>query len=285
MRFRETAISTQDEGVSRASFRALGVCLALSVHALPVVDRVQAQGRPPEERSLAASLLAVSVPGPVAPFRPSPDTITPGQAVRFELDFAGDLATGAPTGEVNTIVLGVRSESQATGEHGLLRRGAGLVGARAGFRVGEHDANQPLSAWEIYFGGRNLITRHGLSFMDAGLELAIGWGNLGYEKRASLGFRAPIELVHEGSRARATLFVVPTMAWGRLRTRACEDLGPGDDCGDLGFQVATGRSLFLLAGGAGITIVPARLSVNVGIQRLFALGEESRLWIGTAWTH
>ena len=115
-------------------------------------------------------------------------------------------------------------------------------------------------------------------------DLVVGWGNLAVDTRASVGFRIPIEWVGESRHGRITVFAAPSVAWGHIRVRPCEDRGPGDNCGDLGMQVAPGRTRFLLAGGTSVTVLPARLSVVAGVQRLFAKEEESRIWIGTAWT-
>jgi hypothetical protein len=49
-------------------------------------------------------------------------------------------------------------------------------------------------------------------------------------------------------------------------------------------QAVVGRTRFLIAGGASLSVLPARLSVVAGVQRLFAKQEETRVWIGTAWT-
>ena len=269
--------------------RCSGLASALAVTAMCILlnhlpNALHAQERSSTDRSLSASLLAVSIPGPVAPFTTGDGSGIGAHATRFEVDY-GRVMLGDRIG-VNhqLVVLGMRSESQASDRNGVRMRGSGVVGGRLGLRAGDRGDAQAISAWEIYFGGRNLLAPGQPGWLDAGLEVAIGWGNLGFGKRASLGFRAPIELVHESRQARTTVFLVPGMAWGHIRTRSCEDYGPGDNCGDLGVQLAAGRTRFLLGGGAGITILPTRLSIVGGVHRLFAVGEDTRLWLGMAWT-
>lgn len=257
---------------------ATGILLAQAPGSL------DAQERSSTDRSLSASLLAVSIPGPVAPFMAADGSGTGAHATRFEVEYGRVMPGGRIGGDGEMVVLGVRSESQASDRSGVRMRGSGVVGGRLGLRAGERGDAQAISAWEIYFGGRNLIVPGKPGWIDAGLEVAVGWGNLGFGKRASLGFRVPIEMVHESRQARTTVFLVPGMAWGHIRTRSCEDYGPGDNCGDLGVQLAAGRTRFLLGGGAGITIRPSRLSIVGGVQRLFAVGEDTRLWLGMAWT-
>jgi len=155
---------------------------------------------------------------------------------------------------------------------------------RVGVRAGERAEAQPLSALELYIGVRTMAFLDEPSLPDVGIDLVAGWGNLGVDTRASLGFRVPIEMVRETKHGRLTVFAAPTMAWGHIRVRPCDDDGPGDNCSDLGVQAVFGRTRFLMAGGASLSVLPARLSVVAGVQRLFAKQEETRVWIGTAWT-
>lgn len=279
-----SSIYNPREGERYSWFRRRFAATMLCAIAVQAPAALHAQARSPTDRSLTASLLAVSIPGPVAPFTAGADSGAAAQATHFEIDYGRVMPGDLIGGDHQVVVLGVRSESQATDRDGVRVRGSGVVGARLGLRAGDRGDAQAISAWEVYFGGRNLITSAKPEWLDAGLEVAVGWGNLGLGQRASLGFRAPIELVHEVRQARATVFLVPGMAWGHIRTRSCEDNGPGDNCGDLGVQLAAGRTRFLLGGGAGVTLLPSRLSIVAGVQRLFAVGEETRLWMGVAWT-
>ena len=251
---------------------------------LAAAGALHAQDRSPTDRALGASLLAVSVPGPSAPLWTLRDSSRGKTAARVEVAY-GRAFTGNRIGGVQpTVVFGLRGESQHRDSAGRYVRGATVYGLRAGVRANERTSVQPLSAVELFAGVRSMAFLDKPYFPDVGLDVVAGWGNLGVDRRASLGLRVPIEMVAESRHGRVTLFAAPTMAWGQLRVRSCEDRGPGDNCGDLGLQAAVGRTRFLLAGGASVSVLPARLSVVGGVQRLFARDEETRGWIGSAWT-
>ena len=259
--------------------------LLIGLASVSAVAQLPAQDRTPTDRSLGASLLAVSVPGPSAPLWQLRDT-SRKEAAKTRLEaIYGRAVTGDRIGGVQpTVVLGLRYEEQTRDSAGHVNRGAGVTGARIGLRAGDRADNQPLSALELYIGGRNMAFLDKPYLPDVGIDFVVGWGNLGVDTRASMGFRVPIELVGENKYGRFTLFAAPSMAWGHIRVRSCEDRGPGDNCGDLGMQAVFGRTRFLLAGGTSLTVLPTRLSIVAGVQRLYAKGEESRIWIGTAWT-
>jgi hypothetical protein len=258
------------------------VALALAV-LLPVAA-LRAQDRSPTDRSLGASLLAVSIPGPSAPVWDIRDTSKSRTKARLEVNY-GRAFTGDHIGGVQpTVVLGLRSESQSRDSAGKKLGGAEVAGVRLGVRAGEHAETQPISSLELYLGARSMGFLDQPYLPDIGLDVVAGWGNMGVDTRASLGLRVPIEMVAQSSWGRVTLFAAPTVAWGRVGVRACEDRGPGDNCGDLGLQAVFGRTRFLIAGGASMSVLPARLSISAGVQRLYAKHEEPRVWFGTAWT-
>lgn len=257
--------------------------VALSLSCVPGVA-LRAQNRSPTDRSLGASLLAVSVPGPSAPLWTLVDSSPSRTHAHLEAVY-GRAVTGDRVGGVQpTVVLGLRGESQTRDSAGHYQRGAAVVGVRVGIRAGERSAAPPISALELYVGGRSMSFLDKPYLPDIGVDLVTGWGNLGIDTRASLGLRVPIEMVAQSRYGRVSLFAAPTMAWGHLRIRPCEDRGPDDNCGDLGMQAVFGRTRFLLAGGASVSLLPARLSITVGAQRLYARDEETRIWIGTSWT-
>lgn len=262
-----------------------GAALAgLAALSLLLCAPLRAQDRSPTDRSLGASLLAVSVPGPSAPLWALGDSSPSRTRARIEAVY-GRAVVGDRVGGVQpTVVLGLRGESQTRDSAGNYQRGAAVVGARVGIRAGDRAAAQPISALELYVGGRSMSFLDRPYLPDIGVDLVTGWGNLGVDTRASLGLRVPIEMVAQSRYGRVTLFAAPTMAWGHIRVRSCEDRGPGDNCGDLGMQAVFGRTRFLLAGGGSVSLLPARVSVTLGAQRLYARDEETRIWIGTSWT-
>lgn len=268
----------------RGAMRRMATALpAVALIAAPLAT-IAAQDRSPTDRSLGASLLAVSVPGPSAPLWTLRDSAPSATHARIEASY-GRAFTGGHIGGVQpTVVLGLRGESQSRDSAGNYQRGATVVGMRVGVRAGERAEAQPISALELYFGARSMSFLDKPYLPDIGIDLVAGWGNLGVDTRASLGFRVPIEMIGESRYGRVTLFAAPSVAWGHIRVRSCEDRGPGDNCGDLGMQAVLGRTRFLLAGGASLSVLPARLSITAGVQRLYARDEESRVWIGTSWT-
>src|SRR5688500_12316296 len=92
--------------------RQLALVLAggLAVHVgAPAID---AQGRSATDRSLSASLLSVSIPGPVAPYTTAVDSGSAAHAVRFEIDYGRVIPGQRIDGLPQVVVLGVRSESE-----------------------------------------------------------------------------------------------------------------------------------------------------------------------------
>lgn len=257
---------------------------ALVLGGMAPVAAIPAQDRSPTDRSLGASLLAVSLPGPSVPRLRRPDSTKSESVVRFEATY-GRAFTGGQIGGVQPmVVLGIRGEQQKRDSDGNYEGGPNAVGGgRVGIRAGERAEEQPISAIELYVGVRNITIRKP-SLPDVGIDLVAGWGNIGVDTRGSIGLRVPIEMVSETKHGRLTVFAAPTIAWGHIRVRPCEDRGPDDNCGDLGIQAVLGRRRFLIAGGASLSVLPARLSVVAGVQRLFARQEETRVWIGTVWT-
>jgi hypothetical protein len=180
-----------------------------------------------------------------------------------------------------TLVIAVRAEEMTQQSTGPT---AGVLGARVGLRADDPTSSLSITSVEVYFGGRTMRQRGPGAGAEAGFDLLFGWGGIGTDTRASFGLRAPLELVAQGAGTRFTLFAAPAMAFGHLRFRACEDRGPDDNCGDLGVQLALGRGRFVAAGGASLTVLAANLSIAGGVQRLFAVGETERIWVGAAWT-
>jgi hypothetical protein len=268
---------------------------------LPVVagllaaNALNAQHHTPTDRSLSTSLFAVSVPGPSAPLWTTPDSMKGGEGTRWEISYGRAARPTAFAGEASTLVIGVRAEQQSreriqieglTDPDTSTRRPltAGVAGFRVGLRADERLRSSPIGSIEGYVGGRTLAYTRNSNVPDFGFELVAGLSNFVEDLRGQLGFRFPLELVRETRHRRYTLFAVPTMAWGHIRMRGCEDMGPGDNCGDLGIQLAFGRTRFFAAGGASISVLPSRVSLSGGVQRMLAAGESARLWAGTSWT-
>lgn len=251
------------------------VCLALSARA------AAAQWRSPTDRSLGASLLAAALPGPSTPIWTSGDSTRVASAVRLDVHYGGTLSRDAFAPRP-MMILGIREEEQqrdsATG------LAAVIIGARLGLRTGDAVRRQPVGAAEGYLGFRTMGHVDGATRPDVGADLVLGLGGFGDNTRASFGLRFPVEMVFAGDRARLALLATPSIAWGHLRMRSCEDTGPGDNCGDLGVQLAAGQPRYLLGGGASLTVLPARVSLSAGVQRLFAPGEPARGWAGLVWT-
>lgn len=268
---------------------------ALLVAALAIAAPLPAQHHTPTDRSLSTSLFAVSVPGPSAPLWTTPDSMKGGEGTRWEIAYGRAARPTGFAGEGSTLVIGVRSEQQSrtpieidglTRTDSASRRNltAGVAGFRIALRADERMRSSPIGAIEGYVGGRTLAYTRNSSVPDFGFEVVAGLSNFVEDLRGQLGFRFPLELVRETPRRRYTLFAVPTMAWGAIRLRGCEDTGPGDNCGDLGIQLAFGRTRFLAAGGASVSVLPSRVSLSGGVQRMLAAGESPRLWAGAAWT-
>ena len=140
----------------------------------------------------------------------------------------------------------------------------------------------PVSALELYAGGRTQVLPHATVRPDAGVDAAVGWGGFGEDTRASFALRFPVEVAGSARGARLSAFAAPTMAWGYIRMRSCEDRGPGDNCGDLGLQLAWGQTRYILSGGISAAAERIGLAASVGVQRLVAPREVARLWLGVS---
>ena len=92
---------------------------ALVLGGIAPVAAIPAQDRSPTDRSLGASLLAVSLPGPSAPRLRRPDSTKSESVARFEATY-GRAFTGDQIGGVQPMVVTRRPS-----------RGAGEVGDRA----------------------------------------------------------------------------------------------------------------------------------------------------------
>lgn len=255
---------------------------------------LRAQEHTPADRSLSTSLFAVSLPGPSAPLWTTPDSMKGGEGTRWEISYGRAARPTARAAEASTLVIGVRTEQQSRQRvpiEGLTnvdttarQLTATVAGFRIGLRADERLRSTPIGSIEGYIGGRSLAYTRNPNVPDFGIEIAAGLSNFVEDLRGQLGLRFPLELVRETRHRRYTLFAAPTMAWGAIRLRACEDRGPDDNCGDLGVQLAFGRTRFFAAGGASVSVLPSRVSLSGGVQRMFAAGESARLWAGAAWT-
>lgn len=239
------------------------------------------QQRNPTDRSLAASLMTVSMPSPVGPTWTIGDATKSAGTPRFDLTF-GQAVRGSFGSRHGTAVIGLRMEGIERDSAGT-RASAGYVGARVGFRAGDAATTNQVSAIELYAGGRTQVLGERAVRPDVGLDFVAGWGGFGGNTRASLGIRMPIEVARRVGGARLSIFAAPTMSWGYIRIRSCEDTGPDDNCGDLNLQVAFGQTRYILSGGASAAAERLGLAVSAGVQRLVAPGEAARFWIGTSW--
>ena len=230
------------------------------------------------DRSLSSSLLAVSFPAPSAPVWPADSVRT--NRPRYEIAY-GRAFRATAGGLRQTVVIHTRSEQRGPRSSD---ESSGVGGIRLGLRADERTGRPLVSSAEVYMGGRAIAVEGVPASPAAGIDFVAGWGGFGEDTRASFATRIPIERVFQSASARFTIFAVPAFGWGNLRFRACEDRGPGDNCGDLGIQLAFGRTRFVLGGGASLTLLPSRLSISAGVQRLFAVGETERAWLGAAWT-
>jgi len=239
-----------------------------------------AQARNPTDRSLAASLVAVSMPSPAGPAWMIGDSARSRSATRFDLAWGQAVSESYGTRR-GTIVLGLRAESINRDSAGT-RASAGYGGVRAGFRATDAAGATPVSALELYAGGRSQVLPHGAVRPDAGIDAAVGWGGFGEDARASFALRFPVEIAGTAGGTRLSVFAAPTMAWGYIRMRSCEDLGPDDNCGDLHLQLAWGQTRYILSGGVSAAVERIGLAASVGVQRLVAPGEVARLWAGVS---
>ena len=237
-----------------------------------------AQERNPTDRSLAASLVAVSMPSPAGAAWMIGDSAKSASATRFDLAW-GHAVRGSYGSRHETIVVGLREETIERDSAGA-RASAGYGGVRVGFRAADAGGAGQLSALELYGGGRSQVLPHATVRPDAGVDAVVGWGGFGGNTRASFALRFPVEVAAGSRGARFSVFAAPTMAWGYIRMRSCEDLGPDDNCGDLHVQLAWGQTRYILSGGISAAVERIGLAASVGVQRLVAPGEVARLWLG-----
>lgn len=239
-----------------------------------------AQERNPTDRSLAASLVAVSMPSPPGPAWMIGDSAKSASATRFDLAW-GRAVRGSYGSRHETIVFGLRGETIERDSAGT-RASAGYAGARIGLRSADAGGLGQLSALELYAGGRSQVLPDAAVRPDAGVDAVVGWGGFGGDTRASFALRFPVEIATRSRGARFSVFAAPTMAWGYIRMRSCEDLGPDDNCGDLHVQIAWGQTRYIVSGGLSAAVERIGLAASVGVQRLVAPGEVARLWVGVS---
>ena len=254
--------------------RRYAAIIAFAATSLP------AQQRNPTDRSLAASLVAVSMPSPAGPAWMIADSARSASATRFDLGW-GRAVRATYGSRHETVVLGLRRETIERDSAGT-RASAGYGGVRVGFRATDAAGSTPISALELYAGGRSQVLPHATVRPDAGIDAMVGWGGFGGNTRASVALRFPIEIAAGSRGARFSVFAAPTMAWGYIRMRPCEDLGPDDNCGDLHLQLAWGQTRYILSGGIAAAAERIGLAASVGVQRLVAPGEVARLWLGVS---
>ena len=264
------------EGRGRFVVRLALVSLAAS----PCAPALESQERTPTDRSLAASLAAVSMPSPAGPAWAIGDSARSASATRFDL--AWGRAVRGPNGNRHeTAVLGLRREWVERDSAGT-RASAGYGGVRVGVRAGDAGTTTSISALELYGGIRSQVLPHAAVRPDGGIDAVVGWGGFGENTRASVALRLPVELGMGSRGTRISLFAAPTMAWGYIRMRSCEDLGPDDNCGDLHLQLAWGQTRYIFSGGISAAVERIGVAASAGVQRLVAPGEVARLWIGVS---
>ena len=245
-----------------------------------VASGLGAQERNPTDRSLAASLVAVSMPSPPGPAWMIGDSAKSASATRFDLAW-GRAVRGSYGSRHETIVLGLRGETierDSAGTHAS----AGYGGVRLALRAADPSGLGQLSALELYAGGRSQVLPNADVRPDAGVDAVVGWGGFGGDTRASFALRFPVEIAGGSRGTRFSVFAAPTMAWGYIRMRPCEDLGPGDNCGDLHVQLAWGQTRYIVSGGVSAAVERIGLAASMGVQRLVAPGEVARLWLGVS---
>jgi hypothetical protein len=251
----------------------------LLLGALTLPCALAAQKHAVTDQSLASSLLAASVPFPSAPQRLWADSLDSTERVRFEFGYSRLVLGGAAS---PLMIGGIRWDHPQRDSTG---HSAAVVGLRFGFQPMEEarEGRFP-AAVELHAGARSLGFVEGSRRPDVGFDIVVGWSNLGERTNGSLGLRFPVEVTRRNGWGRLTFGVVPTVAWGHIRFRSCEDRGRGDNCGDLGIQLEFGRTRFLLAGGMSVGLDPAGLAISVGTQQLLAAGQDPRLALGLSWT-
>ena len=243
---------------SRCALASVAIAPAL---ALTLLGATAAGG---QERARIDSAMRRTPVGALVPL-----SGTPSERLRFHIqlgmhDFG---PSGAP-------VLGVSMESS----------NVGLTVVRA-ISEGERTL---VTAGSLRIGGNNRAQADSIGDrVVAGLETEVGFGRHGERHFGTLAFRLPIVIrkvpaAGQFSAPRLSAFVAPTVAWGRLGLRECDDLGPGDNCGDLGIQLVFGTTRWLLAGGVRAELPAQGIAVSAGVQQMLALGDRPRLAVGLA---
>jgi hypothetical protein len=258
-------------------FSRIAALPLLFLCAFPAPQRIAAQKHAFGDRSLAASLLNAAIPLPTSTLRQGNYGDEPATRFRFELQYSRSAATAASP----LLIVGMRSDHPSSDTN---VRGLGVVGVRLGFAPEQQRQGGRLpAAVELQVGTR--IPRLALDSRtpDVGIDLVAGWSGLDDHVRGTLGVRIPVEYGWDLGSNRVLLSGTPTVAWGHVRFRECENLGYGDNCGDLGVQLEFGRTRFLLAGGATLDLAAAGLSLSLGTQHLLAVGHTPRFALALAW--
>lgn len=251
-----------------------GIALVCALLAVTLPDGAFAQRHAISDSSIGSSLLVGALSVPSAARFTRGDSGFARRFIRGEIQYNRTSTADMPS----VVVLGVRSDDVTLDSLGW---NATVFGLRTGFtRSSAGDDDIRLSALELYFGGRTLGHMEG-GRANVGAEIVAGWSRMEANTRASLAFRFPVEFISGRGPASVAFSIVPAVAWGQLRFRSCEDLGPGDGCNQSGFQFAMGRTRFVL--GTGVTLTMRRgLSVTAGAQQLFARTQQPRFALALA---
>ena len=253
------------------SFTRSAILLAIVAAAAPYDALAQ---RHVADSSIAPSLLVGALSLPSAVRYTTRDSVFARRFTRGEVQYNRTSTAGMPS----MLVLGVRSDEVTLDSLGW---NASVFGLRTGFaRTGAGDDDVRLSALELYFGGRSMGHLEG-GRANVGAEIVAGWSGLEDNARASLAFRFPVEFIRGRGPSSVAFSLVPAIAWGQIRFRSCEDRGPGDGCNQNGFQLAMGRTRFVL--GTGITLnTGAGFSITAGAQHMLAREQQPRFALALA---
>lgn len=247
-------------------FRATLAACTLAL-LLPSAVRAQTADRP-----LARSPIALHVP--LLPLARHDDR----RSTAVLLQGGGGHGTGA-------LSLGVDFAAPGAPDSAGVRAGTPLVvGAALGFAPSSDRLGPHLWTAAVHAGGLSPAARLGGGVgLRTGLDVAVGLTDLSRDPTTSLGLRLPVALTRAGGGRRVAAFVAPGIGWGRFGVRRCTDDGPSDGCGDLGVQVHSVRREWLLAGGVDMDVVPGRVRLTAGAQRMLARGERTRVALGLGW--
>lgn len=212
----------------------------------------------------------------------------PGESVRvLSVETHYTRATGDPRRA--QLVFGVRSERYARDTTAttstVIGFRIGVVGSGAAGSdtagSGASGGRLRISSLELSGGRRLLRHRTGVSLPSVGADLVAGLGWMQSNAKGSLGLRFPVEFIIRRPVGAVAFSVVPGLGWGNVRLRSCEDFGPGDNCGDLGIQLATGVTRWMLGSSVSVGLASG-VSGTVGIEQLFSPDEKPRLAVGLA---